>query len=532
MKLILRFCACLVSLLIPCTSPLVAQVAFTTYQVDNYRSGANTRETILTTANVNVSRFGRKAIFSVQGQVYAQPLYVPNVVINGTSHNVLLVATEHDQVYGFDVNSGQQLWRANFLTSHSALLMVQPISNADVNCNDMTPEIGVTGTPVVDVATNAMYVIAKTKETNLTTHTTTYYQTLHAIDIRYGIDRVIPRRITAMASGNGAGAIAGTLTFDPLIEGQRSALLLHPNGQLMAVWASHCDAGPYHGWVMSFNKGNLANTAVYVDTPDGFEGGFWAGGSGPAVDAAGSIYVPTGNGTFNANTGGRDYGDSVLRLSWTSGSGFTLNDYFTPWDQQTLDNNDSDVASGGVILLPDQPGTAHPHLLVQVGKEGTIDLIDRDNMGHFHPGNDSQIVQTLPFAIGGVFGGEAFWNNKVYFGGHSDHLKAYTFDPVAQKLSSGPTSSTTQTYGFPGPTPVVSANGTSNGIVWALEENSSTAVLHAYDANNLGTELYNSEQNAGRDRVGGRIKFAAPSVADGLVFVGSQNQVAMYGLLN
>jgi hypothetical protein len=278
----------------------------------------------------------------------------------------------------------------------------------------------------------------------------------------------------------------------------------------------------------------MANTGVYVDTPNGVEGGFWAGGSGPAVDASGSIYVPTGNGTFNASSGGHDYGDSVLRMTWSSGSGFTVADYFTPWDQQTLDNNDSDVASGGVILLPDQPGGSHPHLLVQVGKEGTIDLIDRDNMGHFHAGNDNQIVQTLPFAIGGVWGGYAFWNNFLYVSGKSDHLKAYAFDTQAQHLSASPVSTSSNSFAYPGPTPAISANGNSNGIVWLIQSDNSSSynVLHAYDATNLNTELYNSEQNSNRDRAGSRVKFSVPTIADGHVIVGATNQVAVYGLLN
>ena len=530
----MKWCSRFACLLLLSSSLLGAQVSVVTYHNDNYRSGANTQEIVLTPSNVNSSRFGRKMVFPVQGQVYAQPLYVPNVNINGTNHNVLYVATEHDQVYAFDVDSGQQLWHNNLLVSHSVLLQISSVPNGDVSCNDMTPEIGITGTPVIDQANNAMYLVTKTKEVNLQVHTTTYYQTLHQIDLRFGIDRVIPRRITGTFDGIGTGSVAGVLTFDPLVEGQRSALLLHPNGQLMVAWASHCDNGPYHGWLMSFNKGNMANTAIYLDTPNGVEGGFWAAGSGPATDTDGFVYLPTGNGTFNGNSGGHDFGDSVLKMSWTSGSGFTLSDYFTPWDQQNLDNGDVDVASGGVVLLPDQPGTPLPHLLVQVGKEGTIDLINRDNMGHFHSGNDSQIVQTLPSAIGGVWGGPAFWNNKVYFGGVNDRLKAYAFDPQAQRLSASPVSTSSHTFAYPGPTPSVSANGTSNGIVWVVQadNSSSFAVLRAFDANNLATELYNSEQNPARDRAGNRIKFSVPTIADGHVFVGTQNQVAMYGLLN
>jgi hypothetical protein len=284
---------------------------------------------------------------------------------------------------------------------------------------------------------------------------------------------------------------------------------------------------------MAFNKSNLANTAVWVDTPNGVEGGFWASGSGAAADASGSIYAPTGNGTFDVNTGGTDYGDSVLRLTWSNG-GFTVNDYFTPWDQQNLDNEDGDVASGGVLLLPDQPGAQYPHLLLQVGKEGTIDLINRDNMGHFHTGNDSQIVQTLPFANNGVWGSEAFWNNNAYLGPQYGHMQAFSFNPSTQKLSTSPTSTTTASFNFPGPTPAVSANGTTNGVVGAIQSDNpgGVATLHAYDATNLATELYNSEQNSSRDRAGLPVKFVVPTVADGHVFVGVQNQVSMYGLLN
>jgi hypothetical protein len=530
----MKSCARFASLLLFSSSLLAAQVAVTTYQYDTYRSGANTQETVLTPSNVNVNRFGRKAVFTVQGQVYAQPLFVPNLTINGASHNVVLIATEHDQVYAFDVDTGALLWQRNFLISHSVLLQISSVSSTDVNCNDMTPEIGITGTPVIDLPNLLMFLVTKTKETNLTTHTTTFYQTLHELDLHTGSDRALPRRITATALGIGSGSLAGVHTFDPLVEGQRSALLLHPDGQVMIGWASHCDLGAYHGWLMSFGRGTLATTGVWVDTPNGVEGGFWAGGSGPAADSSGFIYAPTGNGTFDASSGGIDYGDSVLRMTWTSGPGFAVSDYFTPWDQQTLDNNDSDVASGGVVLLPDQPGTTHPHLLMQVGKEGTIDLIDRDNMGHFHAGNDSQIVQTLPFAIGGIWGGNAFWNNFAYFGGQDDHLKAYTFDPSGQKLSTSPTSTSSISYGYPGPTPSVSANGTTNGIVWAIQADGghSYATLHAYDATNLNTELYNSEQNSGRDRAGSRVKFSVPTIVGGHVFVGGAGQVAMYGLLN
>ncbi len=512
----------------------VAQVAVTTFRNDNYRSGANTHEIMLTFGTVSAAHFGKLKVFPVNGYVYAQPLYVPRLNLGGASHNVVFIATEHDQVYAFDTSSGSQVWHTDFLRSNNPSLVISPLSPGDVLCTDLAPEIGISGTPVIDTGTNLLYVLAVTKEYDSGTHLTTYHQRLHALDLATGIDRLPPHEIFATAQGNGTGSVGGILTFDPLIEGQRTALLL-ANGQIYAGWASYCDQGNYHGWFMAFDKATLNPSGVFVDTPNAYEGGLWASGSGAAADSSGAIYVPTGNGGYDASSGGNDYGDSILRLSWSaSGQSFTVSDYFTPWDQQTLDANDTDVASGGVLLLPDQPGLPHPHLLLQVGKEGTIDLIDRDHMGHWHAGNDSQIVQTLPYAVGGVWGSPAFWNNYVYVGGLNDYLKAFSFDSHAQHLSSGPTSQTGQMFYAPAPTPSVSSNGLNNGIVWATETDGTYnlyAVLHAYMARNLGVELYNSEQNSSRDRAGLEVNYTVPTIADGHVFVGTRNQVVMYGLL-
>ena len=522
-------CSCFAVWLFLSSTVAVAQVAVTTYHNDSYRSGSNTQETVLTLSNVTMQSFGKRFTFAVQGYVYAQPLYLPGLTIGGTVHNVLFVATEHDQVYAFDVNSGQQLWRTNFLSIAGIRYVISPVSSGDVGCGDLVPEIGITGTPAMDTTTGTMYLVAKTKQYDTVTHTASFYQTLHALDVKTGLDKVASHIISATAHGNGTGSIGGILTFDPLVEAQRSALLLL-NSQVVIAWASHCDLGNYHGYVMSFNESNLLPRSVYVDTPNGYEGGFWGGGAGPAADAARSIYLSTGNGHFDGMT---DFGDSVLRLSWASTSAsITLSDYFTPWNQQTLDYNDTDFGSGGAMLLPDQPGTTYPHLLVQVGKEGTIDLVNRDNMGHWHSGSDSQIVQTIPYAIGGIWGAPAFWNNTAYFGGSYDRLKAFTFDPHAEKLSYS--SESPEYFNFPGSTPSVSSNATNNGIVWIIENDTyggGNAVLRAYDATNLGTELYNSEQNPGRDRVGLAVKFTVPTIADGSVFVGAENQVVVYGLL-
>jgi outer membrane protein assembly factor BamB len=289
----------------------MAQVAVTTYHNDNYRSGSNPQETVLTLSNVRTQSFGKRATFAVQGYVYAQPLYVPGLTIGGTSHNVLFIATEHDQVYAFDVNSGQQLWHTNFLATIGFRYVISPISSLEIGCGDLLPEIGITGTPVIDTTTGTIYVVAKTQRYDSVTRTTTYYQTLHALDIKTGLDKVAPLAISATSPGNGTGSVGGILTFDPLVEAQRSALLLL-KGQVFIAWASHCDHGNYHGYVMSFNESTLVRSGLYVDTPNGYEGGFWGSGAGPAADSGGSIYAATGNGQFDGATG---FGDSVLRLT-------------------------------------------------------------------------------------------------------------------------------------------------------------------------------------------------------------------------
>ena len=526
-----RYCAVAVCVLFSFCLSMSAQVAVPTYQSDNYRSGANTHEINLTPSNVNAAQFGRLAVFNVQGFVYAQPLYVPNVNIGGVLHDVVYVVTEHDQVYAFDVNSRRQLWTRNLLIPTAPLTQVTPVSSSDVHCDDLVPEIGITGTPVIDVQNNQMFLVARTKEHNAARHTTHFVQTLYALDLRTGQLRNPPRRISGRVPGSGEGSQGGYLTFDPLLEGQRASLLLS-NRQVFVGWASSCDNGAYHGWLMSFDEIGLLPSGVFVDTPNGREGGYWGSGSGPAADSSGSIYLATGNGSFDSQA---DYGDTILRLMWSS-SGIALNDYFTPSDQLTLDYNDTDLGSGGVTLLPDMPGSPFPHLLIQAGKEGTVDLVNRDNMGHFHPGNDDQIVQTLPFIIGPVYGAPAFWNNTAYFGGQYDRLKAFAFNPQTQLLSAGPISQSPEVFTSPAPVPAVSSNGTSNGIVWAVDTQAynnggGPAVLRAYDASNLASELYNSQQNPSRDSAGYAVKFTVPTIADGHVFVAAQNQIAMYGSL-
>ena len=478
--------------------PAYAQNAVTTYHNDNYRTGANTREVVLTPSNVNVLSFGKIHAFPVTGYVYAQPLFDPGVNIQGTLHDVLYVADEHDTVTAFDVHTFATLWQTSFLSDSGRYIISTLSSDEDLGCEDLSPEVGITGTPVIDLNTGNLYVVARTKVLDTQTGHTQFYETLHALDLRTGADRIPPQVITATVPGTGGGSHGGFLTFDPLLESQRPGLLL-VNGQIIVTFASLCDLGFYHGYVLAFDDTNLQPTGAFVTTPNGIQGGMW--GATPAADSNGKIYVATGNGDFTGNVGGQDFGDSILRLNWAHGA-FTVEDYFTPWDYQPLWDYDTDLGSGGVMLLPDQPGTTYPHLLVQAGKEGTIDLVNRDNMGHWHAGDDDQIVQTIPYVIGGVWGAPAFWNGNVYMGGIEDYFKMFRFDPIAEQLSVGPVSRTQVFFGYPGPTPSVSSNGNFNGIVWAIQRVRDHATLRAYDATNLAAEFYDSDQSPQRDGIG------------------------------
>ena len=308
------------------------------------------------------------------------------------------------------------------------------------------------------------------------------------------------------------------------------------NGAVYIGWASYCDDDPYHSWVISYDATTLAQTGVWNGTPNGSRGGVWQAGTGIASDDNSNIFFSTGNGTFDVNKGGVDYGDSVVKLSAPSNKRLPVLDYFTPYNQAGLSNGDRDLGSGGVLLLPDQGVSApHQHLLIAAGKEGSIYLIDRDNMGHFHAKNNHQIVQALENTIGSMFSTATWWNNNVYFGGSRDFLTQFTFDPKSGLLSTSPVAKSEISFGFPGPTPAVSANGATNGILWALEKTTTKGVtpviLHAYDATNIANELYNSDQNPSRDAAGNAIKFGTPIVANGKVYVPAIKQVTVYGQL-
>jgi hypothetical protein len=516
-----------------------AQVAVATYHNDNARSGLNNHETILTHANVNSTSFGKLFTYAVDGQVYAQPLYVPGVAIAGNgTHNVVFVATENDSVYAFDADSNtganaSPLWQAAFASAANG---VTPVPASDVDCENITPQIGITGTPVIDQASGTLYVVAKTKETS--GGTTQYYQRLHALDITSGAEKFGgPFAIDASVVGNCYPNKDGRVFFSPLRQHQRAGLVLNDN-ILVVVWASNCDNNPYTGWAIAFDAHTLEKLAVFNDAPNmgvvSYEcrAGIWQGGAAPAVDEHGNMFLATGNGYFNANTeGGLDYGDTVLKLTLTKPA-FTVADYFTPANQDTLDNEDLDLGSGGLLLLPNEPGP-YPHLLAQAGKEGTIYLLNRDNLGKYNSGGDTQIVQELPNAIGGVWGTCAYFNNNVYWGGSNDSLKAFTL--TDGRFATSPTSKTSHVFGNPGTTASVSSNGAADGIVWALDIGAfgggGPGVLHAYNANNLTQEFYNTKENAARDQLGPAVKFSTPTIVSGKVYVGTGNSLAVFGLL-
>lgn len=494
-----------------------------THHQDNQRTGADVNETVLTPANVNSTQFGRMFSYPVVGRVYAQPLYVQNLAIPGQgTHDVVFAATEHDIVYAFDADSnagasGGLLWRTSFLNAAAG---VTTIPTGDAISSGISPEIGITGTPVIDAATNTLYVVAATKESVGPTYV--YRQRLHALDITTGAEKFGgPVIIQASVPGTASDAVNGTVSFNPLKEAQRPALLLN-HGMVYISWASHFDHAPYHGWVMAYDAATLRQLAVFNDTPNGAEGGIWMSGGGPSADAAGNVYVTTGNGTFDTSTPRADWGDSFLKLSPSAGV-LPVSDFFTPFNQATLSSIDQDLGSSALLLLPDQPG-AHPHEAIGGGKNGVLYVVDRDAMGQYNATSNDD-VQEINLGKG-IYSTPAYWNGTVYVHASGDDLRAY-------HLTNGlltPAATGTLLFGFPGASPVISANGSSNGVVWELSLGSPEA-LYAFDATTLRL-LYNSNQAGTRDQLDAGAEFPVPTVANGHVYVGTSTQLVVFGLLH
>ncbi len=502
-----------------------------TYHYNVFRQGSTLEETTLTTSNVNSGSFGKVGFYTLDGKVDAQPLYVNKESIGGTLVNMLYVVTENDSVYALRADTGRQYWKVSVLGAGET-------PSDSHGCDQISPQIGITATPVIDKGTapfgdGAMYLVAMSKDSS--GH---YHQRLHALDLRTGAELFGgPVEIAATYPGTGDGSQNGQVIFNPGQFAERAALLEY-GGTIYLSFTSHCDERPYTGWIMAYNSRTLAQTSVIDVTPNGNEGSIWMAGDGLSADSSGNIYFLQANGTFDTTLNSQgfpingDFGNSFMKLS-TSGGTLAVADYFAMYNTVQESNIDQDLGSGGAIVLPDitdNNGGVH-HLAVGAGKDTNIYVVNRDNMGKFNPNNNNAIYQELVGALpGGCWSKPSYYNNTVYYGGVTDHLKA--FGIVNAKLSSSPTSQSSNTFPYPGTFPLITSNLGANGIVWAVA-NSNPAVLYAYDATNLAHELYDSNQAAGgRDQFGNGNKFITPIVANGLVFVGTQTGVAVFGLLH
>ena len=538
-----------------------ANVDVLTWHNDNTLSGANNQEEILTPANVNSTDFGMLYTYPVDGYVYAQPLYVANLAFpDGSTHDVVFVATEHDSVYAFDAdnpsagpNNNGLLWQRSFIDPANGITTVP---SGDTLSGDIVPEIGITGTPVINAATNTLYVIAATKELRGSVYH--YVQTLYALDITTGQDVTAPFIIadttgtnnnTSVISvpGTGDGSVGGIVTFNALRESDRSGLALSADGSVVyAAWASHGDNAPYHGWVVAFDATTLQPISWFNDTPNSGAGGIWQSGGSVAIDPeTGNVFFATGN-SRAANGPPGDLGESVVELNAANGQ-LSLADYFTASNKVALDNADEDLGSGGTMILPDQPGP-YPHLMVETGKQGTIYLLNRDDLGGYKQGTNGgdRVVQELPQGVAGVWGSPAFFltdpstdSGLIYYHGQDDVLRSF-------RLLNGRLTAVTPVgknkFNFPGAQPSISSNGTQDGIVWEIQTDAYSsggpAILHAYDALNLADELYRSDEEAPgtvqsaweRDQLGPATKFTVPTITNGHVFVGTGNSISVFGL--
>jgi hypothetical protein len=489
-----------------------------TYHNDSSRTGQNLQETVLSPSNVKSATFGKLFAQQVDSYVYAEPLVVPGLTIAGGTHDVVFVATEANSVYAFDANtSGPALWHINVGTALSC-------SDLD-DCGDLVPGAGITGTPVIDPTTQTMYLVALTKDSAGSHHR------LVALDLTTGAEKFGgPVEISPTVHGTGANSNNGIVSFDPSTHYQRCALLLVGGVVYVGIGSNAESDSSNHGWIVGYKASDLTPTMTFCASPNDQWSSIWQTGGGLSSDASGYIYAETANGTFDVNTGGSDYGDSALKLN----SAGAVLDYFTPYNQADLSDGDIDFGAANALILPDQSGPVS-HELIASGKPGVLYLINRDSMGHYNSGgsNDSQIVQSVaafPSAsiLGGIFMSPVYWNGNVYVAGIAGSLQAFTLS--AGLLSNSLVSQTQENFSWPGATASVSANGTSAGIVWALD--GEAGVLYAYDATNLASELYNTQQaTGGRDTPGQPVKFAVPAIANGHVYVGTQTELDVYGLL-
>jgi hypothetical protein len=509
---------------------LFAQVNVLTYRGDNMRTGQNIAETTLAPSNVQSTAFGRLFSFPVDGLVDAQPLVVSGLTVPGAGvRNVVVAVTEHDSVYLFDADTGVSYWHRSLLKAG------ETTSEARGGCSQVTPEIGITSTPVIDLKAGphgTIYVVAMSKDSQAN-----YYQRLHALDLTTGAEEFGgPVDVHATFPGTGDNSVSGRVVFDPKQYKERTGLLL-VKGVVYTSWASHCDARPYTGWTVGYDQNTLAQVSVFNFSPNGNEAAIWGAGGGTAADAQGNLYFDIANGTFDTSLNGAgfpalgDFGNAFVKVAPVGGV-LTALDYWTMDNTVAESRVDQDLGSGGVLLLPDvvDSGGKTRHLGTGAGKDNNVYIFDRDNMGKFNSSSNNNIYQELPGVLtGGEYGSPAWFNGNLYYGSNGDVIRCFRI--AGGKFGATPTSRTPISFRYPGATPSISANGTNNAILWAVED-INPAVLHAYDANNLATEYYNSSQApSGRDQFGNGNKYITPVIANGKVFVGTQNSVAVFGLL-
>ncbi|MGB6677759.1 MAG: pyrrolo-quinoline quinone [Terriglobales bacterium] len=499
-----------------------------TYHNNIARTGQNPHEVILTTSNVNASSFGKLFTFPVDGIIDAQPLYLSAVSIPGQgTHNVAYAVTENDSVYAFDADLGTPLWHVSVLESGE-------VPSDDRGCNQISPQIGITSTPVIDRSSGphgTIYVVAMSKNSSQ------YFQRIHALDITTGQEEFGgPVAVQAKYPGTGDNSHDGYVIFDPGQYAERQALLLL-NGVIYTGWTSHCDNRPYTGWIIGYNEDTLSQSGVLNLTPNGSEGSIWQNGSGIASDGE-SLFFLDANGTFDTTLNKKgfpnkgDYGNAFLRVS-AKNKKLQVVDYFNMYNTIQESDNDQDLGSGGALVLPpmkDSSGRTR-YLAIGAGKDQNIYVVDRTNMGKFNPNNDNAIYQEIDGVLGGgEWASCAYFDGNVYFGPVGNRLLQFQF--AKAQLSTSPRSRSVASFTYPGTTPSVSANGLTNGIVWTIEHNGPDDVLRAYNAWNLASELYNSSQaRHNRDQFGNASHFGTPMIVNGKVYVGTVNSVAVFGLL-
>jgi len=506
-----------------------------TWRNDDSRSGQNQQELALAPATVTSSTFGRLFSCALDGYAYAQPLYVANLVIPGSgTRNVVFVATEKDSVFAFDADANPcvPLWQMSLIPAGEEAVPT-PQLEGGITSKDVVPFIGITGTPVIDVSSATLYVVA---ETGTATVNPDYFEWLYALDLATGHVKTLPTGLVAV-TGVAAGA-----PFSSLLANQRAALLLD-NGNIYVALGSHGGQGDYHGWLFGYDASTLQQQNMLFDvTPTGIQGGIWQSGGGPAADSNHNVFVAIGNGTFDVDRGGSNYGDSYLRLNLNTAGALSVADYFTPCDQATMFTTGQDLGSSAPVLLPDSAGSAsQPHLMMGAAKNGSLYVLNRDNLGRYNPPcpDSADRVQVVPVGDASVLSTPLFWNNFIYVAAGNGKLKAFPMSGGV--LNTSPLDSQSpEALGPQGATPVVSWNGTNtnNAIIWLIDTSgalvtpNTPAILRAFDAGNLSKEIYNSAMVPNnRDTAGAAVKFTVPTVANGKVYVGTQTELDVYGLL-